>query len=118
MVSPRQGDIYWVRFGPAGNSGPSGRRPAVVIQNDLLNRSNIQTTAVTLLTSNKKLSKVPGNVLLKKGTANLPKTSVVVVSQLATVDKNRLLEKMGTLGKKKLEEVINGCHMVISLTIF
>lgn len=118
MVSPRQGDIYWVRFGPSRNSGPSGKRPAVVIQNDLLNRSNIQTTVVTLLTSNKKLSKVPGNVLLKKGTANLLKTSVVVVSQLATVDKNRLLEKIGTLGKEKLEEVINGCHMVISLTIF
>ena len=118
MVRPIQGDIYWVRFGPPEDSGPSGRRPAVVIQNDLLNRSNIQTTVVSLLTSNKKLSNVPGNVLFKKGTANLPKTSVAVVSQMATVDKNRLLEKIGTLGKEKLEEVIKGCQMVIGLTIF
>ena len=118
MVSPQQGDIYWVRFGPSGDYGPSGRMPAVFVQNDLLNRSNIKTTVVASITSNKKLSSVPGNVLLKKGMVNLPKTSVVVVSQMATVDKNRLLEKIGTLGKETLEEIIKGCQMVISLSIF
>ena len=114
MVSPIQGDIYWVKFGMSGDSGPSGKRPALVIQNDLLNRSNIRTTVVTLLTSNKKFSNVPGNVLLKKGTGNLPKASVVVVSQMATVDKGRLLEKIGTLERHKLDEVLNGCQMIIS----
>ncbi len=118
MVRPRQGDIYWVTFGPSGDSGPSGKRPAVVIQNDLLNRSNIRTTVVTLLTSNQKLGEIPGNVCLTKGTANLPKASVVVVSQIATVDKNRLLEKIGTLSKETLEEVIKGCRRVISLSLF
>ena len=114
MVSPTQGDIYWVSFGMSGDSGPAGKRPAIVIQNDLLNRSNIRTTVVTLLTSNKKLSKVPGNILLKKGTANLPKASVVVVSQIATVDKSRLLEKIGTLEKVKIEEILKNCQIVIS----
>ena len=118
MVRPRQGDIYWVRFGLSGDSGPSGRRPAIVIQNDLLNRSNIRTTVVILLTSNKKLAGVPGNILLNKGTANLPITSVAVVSQVASVDKNRLLEKIGTLDKETIEEIIKGCQMVISLTLF
>ena len=118
MVIPTQGDVYWVRFGSSGDSGPSGKRPAIVIQNDLLNRSNINTTVVTLLTSNKKLSNVPGNIMLKKGTANLPKTSIVAVSQIATVDKSRLLEKIGTLDRKKMEDVIKGCRMVISLSIF
>ena len=97
MVVPVQGDVYWVRFGHSGDSGPSGRRPAVVIQNDLLNRSNINTTIVSLITSNLKLAGVPGNVLVKKGIANLPKSSVVVISQMATVDKSRLLDKIGTL---------------------
>ena len=117
MVRPEQGDIYWVRFGFSGDSGPSGRRPAVVIQNDLLNRSNIRTTIVALLTSNKKLAMIPGNILLKKGTANLPKMSVVVVSQIATVDKERLLEKIGTLDIAILEKVLNGCQMVISESV-
>lgn len=118
MVVPVQGGVYWVRFGYSGDSGPSGRRPAVVIQNDLLNRSNINTTIVSLITSNLKLAGVPGNVLVKKGIANLPKSSVVVVSQIATVDKSRLLEKMGTLPVRLIEEVVNGCGKVISLHMF
>jgi len=118
MVVPVQGDVYWVRFGRSGDSGPTGRRPAVVIQNDLLNRSNINTTIVSLITSNLKLAGVPGNVLLKKSVANLPKSSVVVVSQIATVDKSRLLEKMGTLPVNLIEEIVNGCRMVISLQMF
>ena len=118
MVIPIQGDIYWVRFGRSGDSGPSGKRPAVIVQNDLLNRSNIQTTVVTLITSNLKLAQIPGNVRLKKGAANLPKASVVVVSQMATVSKSRLLEKIGTLSRETLVKVVDGCRQVISLNIF
>ena len=118
MVKPQQGDIYWVKFGRAGDSGPSGKRPAVVIQNDLINISNIQTTVVSLITSNKKLGEIPGNVRLRKGMGNIPKTSVVVVSQMATVDKTRLLEKTGTLDKETIEEILKGCRMVISSSIF
>lgn len=114
MVRPQQGDICWVRFGRAEDSGPAGKRPAVVIQNDLLNRSNIQTTVVTLLTSNLKLAAVPDNVQLSKGVANLPKASVVVVSQIATIDKTRLLEKIGALDQEKLALVLKGCAAVIS----
>jgi mRNA interferase MazF len=115
MVTPSQGDVYWVRFGPAFDSGPAGKRPAVVIQNDLLNRSHIRTTVVSLLTSNLKLGAVPGNVRLNKGAGNLPKASVAMVSQMATVDKGRLLEKIGTLNREATEEIIRGCRGVISL---
>jgi mRNA interferase MazF len=117
MVKPVQGDIYWVRFGVSGDSGPSGKRPAVVIQNNTLNSSNIRTTVVALLTSNTRLSLIPGNVPIKKGVANLPKASVVVVSQVATVDKERLLDKIGTLESAALEQVLNGCQMVITKSI-
>ncbi len=118
MVNPIQGEIWWVRLGHSGDSGPSGNRPAVVVQNDLLNKSNIHTTVVTLLTSDMKLASVPWNIRLKKGTANLPKSSVVVVSQMATVDKARLLEKIGTLRKEEIKKVIEGCQKVVSLEIF
>ena len=117
MVTPVQGDIYWVRFGRSVDSGPSGKRPAVIVQNDLLNRSNIQTTVVALLTSNIKLAQIPGNVRLKKGAANLPKASVIVVSQMATVSKTRLLEKIGTLSRENLTMVVEGCRQVISLNL-
>jgi len=113
MVIPNQGDVYWVRFGPASDSSPAGKRPAVVIQNDLLNRTRIRTTVVALLTTNLKLGEVPGNVRLKNGDANLPKPSVVVVSQMATLDKARLLEKIGTLSRETTKEVLQGCGDVI-----
>ena len=117
MVKARQGDIFWVRFGRSVDSGPSGKRPAVIIQNDLLNRSNIRTTVVALITSNIKLGEIPGNVRLKRGVGNIPKASVVVVSQIATVDKTRLLEKIGTLNKETAERILKGCHMVIGSDI-
>jgi len=114
MVNPKQGEIYWTRFGYPGDSGPSGKRPAIVIQNDLLNRTNLRTTVVVLITSNLKLAAVPGNIRLKKGTANLPKSSVVVVTQVATIDKGRLLEKIGSLGQKKTIEIKTACQEVLS----
>ncbi len=118
MVTPIQGDLYWVRFGESGDSGPSGKRPAVVIQNDLLNRSDLRTTIVALITSSLKFADAPGNVLLSKGTANIPKRSVVVVSQMATVDKSRLIEKIGTLPPSHRDAVLLGCQSVISATLF
>ncbi len=116
MVTPIQGDVYWVRFGSPKDLGPAGKRPVVVIQNDLLNRSNIRTTIVVLITSNLKLAAVPGNVSLKKGTANLPKPSVVVVSQIATIDKSRLLEKIGTLDRENIVQIVNNCERIIRLS--
>jgi mRNA interferase MazF len=116
MVIPIQGDVYWAQFGSPKDSGPAGKRPVVVIQNDLLNRSNIRTTVVALITSNLKLAAVPGNVRLKKRAANLPKPSVVVVSQIATIDISRLLEKMGTLDRENIVQVINNCQRIIRLS--
>ena len=118
MVKPRQGDIFWVRFGYSGDSGPSGKRPAVVVQNDLLNISNINTTVVSLITSNMKMEKIPWNVRLNKGMGNIPKASVVVVSQIATVDKTRLLERIGSLDNETIEKILDGCRLVIGKGAF
>ena len=118
MVKPRQGDIFWVRFGYSGDSGPSGKRPAVVVQNDLLNSSNINTTVVSLITSNTKMEKIPWNVRLNKGMGNIPKASVVVVSQIATVDKTRLLERIGSLDNETIEKILDGCRLVIGKGAF
>ncbi len=117
-MTPLQGDVYWVRFGSSGDSGPSGMRPAVIVQNDLLNRSKVNTTVLSLITSNQKLARVPGNVMLRKGTANLPKPSVVVVSQMAAIDKSRLLQKIGTLPSPVVDEIIAGCQMVLARKVF
>ena len=66
MTEIRQGQVYWLDFGPALSSAPAERHPCVVVQNDVFNRSGISTCVVCLITSNLTLAKAPGNVLLKK----------------------------------------------------
>src|SRR5437870_4642765 len=103
----RQGDIFWLHFQGFG-SEPHGKRPAVVVQHDRFNRSAISTTVVAAVTSNLRLSAMPGNVRLRKGEANLSRPSVVNVSQLGTVDKDRLTDRVGALGTVRLRQVLNG----------
>ena len=110
----RQGEVYWLRFGGSG-SEPSGRRPAVVIQHDRFNRSSIQTTIVAAITSNLLLAGMPGNVRLKKGEANLPRPSVVNVTQVRTVDRDRLGERIGALAPRRLRDVLMGLSLVLGI---
>ncbi len=84
----RQGDIFWLDADEPKGSAPGFTRPFVVIQNNLFNRSRMNTVLVCALTTNVLRANAPGNVLLYKGEANLPKQSVVVISQMLTVDKS------------------------------
>ncbi len=108
-----QGDIFWVRFVEPSGSIPDYRHPYLVVQNNLFNSSRINTIVVCALTSNLKRAKAPGNVLLRKGEANLPKRSVVNISQLFAVDKSFLIKKIGTLSDNRMEEVIEGIQFLI-----
>ncbi len=108
-----QGDIYWVDLDEPSGSEPGYKHPHIVIQNNLFNRSQIRTVIVLALTSNLKRAAAPGNVLLDKGEANLPKQSVVNVSQVFTVDKSQLDEYIGTLSSKRVREILNGIRLVI-----
>ena len=107
-----QGDVYWVVLKEPSESEPGYRHPHVVIQNNLFNRSRISTVVVVSLTSNLKRAKAPGNVLLEKGEANLPKTSVVNISQIFTVNKSDLNEKIGILTRKRIDEILMGIRLI------
>lgn len=87
-----------------------------MVQNDTFNRSRIKTTVVCILTTNLRLAQAPGNVALDEGEANLPKKSVVNVSQVLTVNKRDLLhhEKIGQLSSSKMSLIIKGLRLVIS----
>ena len=108
-----QGDVFWLDTGAPRGSGPGFRRPHVVVQNDVFNSSRINTTVLCALTSNLTRAKAPGNLLLRKGEANLPRPSVVNVSQVVTVDKSVLKEKIGTLSRQRSEEIIGGLRLVL-----
>src|SRR5215472_12234000 len=108
-----QGDVFWVRLGEPSGSAPGYRHPHVVVQNNLFNRSRISTVIVCVITSNLKRAAAPGNVLLARGEANLPRRSVVNVSQVFTVDKSDLIKKIGTLPHKRLREILDGLRLIL-----
>ncbi|NUQ38705.1 MAG: type II toxin-antitoxin system PemK/MazF family toxin [Caldilineales bacterium] len=108
----RQGDVFWVDLGDPSGSGPGYRHPYVVVQNNVFNRSRINTVVVCALTSNLRRAEAPGNVLLEAGEANLPRPSVVTVSQMYTVDKRDLTEYLGTLSPKRVREILDGLRLL------
>ena len=108
-----QGVIFWLDLGRPCGSEPGYYRPHVVIQNDSYNHSRINTVVVCALTTNLMLAEVPGNVLLRKGEANLTAVSVVNITQVLTVDKQRFKEKIGALSTRRLQEVLQGIHLLL-----
>ena len=109
----RQGDIYWVDLGVPKGSEPGYRHPHVIIQNNVFNSSRINTVVVCALTSNLKRAKAPGNVLLQKGEGNLKKTGVVNISQIITVNKSDLVERIGSLSSATIEKIIEGVKLLV-----
>ena len=108
-----QGDVFWVDFGQPSGSEPGFRHPHVVIQNNVFNRSRINTVVVCALTSNLKRGKAPGNVVLEKGEANLPKKGVVNISRIFTVSKSDLVDKVGTLPRKRVYQILEGIQLLL-----
>ncbi|MBF0560360.1 MAG: type II toxin-antitoxin system PemK/MazF family toxin [Nitrospirae bacterium] len=109
----RQGDLYWIEFGDSEGSAPGYRHPHVVVQNNVFNDSRLNTVVVCAITSNLKRAEAPGNVMLKKGDGGLKKDSVVNITQLMTVDKADLAEKIGTLAQGKVNQIINGIELLL-----
>lgn len=109
----QQGDIYWIDLDDPKGSEPGFRHPHVVVQNNVFNASRINTVVVCALTSNLKRAAAPGNVPLQKGEANLKKDSVVNISQLVTVDKADLGERIGRLSAARVREIISGIRLLL-----
>jgi mRNA interferase MazF len=114
MVAHR-GEIWWAALGRPEGSEPGYRRPVVILQIDDFNESSIQTVVVATITSNTRLAQAPGNVLCRKRDTGLLKLSVVNVSQVATIGKQRLVDRVGRLPGHLLAEVENGLRLVLGL---
>ncbi len=108
-----QGEVWWADLGLSSGSGSGLRRPVVVVQGDALNRSRIATVICVPLTSNLVWADAPGNVLLSAGMTGLPKDSVANVSQVVTLDKRALTDRVGKLSRAKMELVLSGIDAVL-----
>ncbi|MBA4374536.1 MAG: type II toxin-antitoxin system PemK/MazF family toxin [Thermodesulfovibrio sp.] len=109
----KQGEIYWIELGEPDGSEPGYRHPHVVVQNNVFNLSRINTVVVCALTSNLRRAVVPGNVLLNKGEAGLKKESVVNISQVVTVNKTDLIERVGVLSATRVKQIVAGLQLLI-----
>jgi mRNA interferase MazF len=107
-----QGDIYWIPMGESSEMEAGPTHPHVIVQDNVLNHSRITTVVVCELTSNLKRAKLPGNVLLDIGEANLSKQSVVVVSKVSTVEKAQLGEYIGSLSEQRVREILTGMQFL------
>jgi len=111
----KRGEIWWADLPAPSGSEPGFRRPVLILQSDDFNRSRINTVVAAAITSNTQLARAPGNVLLSRRSANLVRESVVNVSQIITLDRTFLSERVGRLAPAKLREVEEGVRLILSL---
>jgi mRNA interferase MazF len=101
------------RFTRPNRFSPGFRRPVAVVQGDALNQSRISTAVCVPLTSNLKWALAPVNVSLSARVTGLPKDSVANVSQVISLDKSLLTERVGKLPRPKLELLFSGIDLVL-----
>ena len=96
-------------------SEPGYRRPVLIMQNDFFNNSKLNTTIIIPLTTNLILAEAPGNILITKNESNLQKDSVITISQIKTVDRRRLIEKIAKMDKSIMDEIENNLLFVLGM---
>ena len=111
----QKGSIYWVNFTGNHDSGEKELRPCLVIQNDVLNESRLNTTVVVAITSVPEFGKLPGNVIIKEGEAGMPWQGVVNVSQVMSLEKSKIEEAIGSLPGELMKKVCDGLKMIMEL---
>ena len=111
----QRGDIWWASLPASRKSEPGFRRPVLVVQTNSFNKGRISTVVVAAITSNIRLAEAPGNVLLKRRRTGLTRESVINVSQLLTIDKSLLTDRIGVLPTKVMVQIDAGLRLVLSL---
>lgn len=107
-----QGDIYWIDLNEPEGSEPGYSHPHVIIQNNIYNQSTLNTVIVCALTSNLKRAAMPGNILLEPDEGNLPKQSVITISQIFTVDKRQLGDYIGSLSDRRIRQMLESLKLI------
>jgi mRNA interferase MazF len=111
----QRGEIWWSSLPTPDGSSPGFRRPILVIQSNEFNRSRINTVVAAVITSNLALATAPGNVRVPARSSGLKKASVVNVSQVITVDKSFLAERVGKLNTQQLSAVEDGLRLILGV---
>lgn len=111
----RRGEIWWAGLPEPEASEPGYRRPVLIVQSDDFNRSLIRTVIGVVLTTNLRLSEAPGNVFVSAEDTGLSRDSVINVSQLITLDRSFLAERVGRVEERTMWQVENGIRLALAL---
>ena len=111
----KRGEIWWASLGEPVASEPGYRRPVLIVQSDEFNQSAIRTVICASISSNLNLASAPGNVQISSRSSGLPKPSVVNVSQIITVDKSVLTDRVKSLDIQSMNQIEDGIRMVLKL---
>ena len=111
----KRGDIWWASLGAPRGTGPGYRRPVVILQSDAFNRSRIGTVVAAVITSNLDLAAAPANVRLSRPQSKLPRESVINASQIVTLDRAFLTERVSRLPAATLRQMDAGLRLVLAL---
>ena len=111
----RRGEVWWAELPEPSGSEPGYKRPVLIVQADEFNRSRLRTVIAAAITSNTALAAAPGNVALSPRSVGLNRESVVNLSQLVTLDKSFLAERIGRVAERKMREVEGGLRLVMAL---
>ena len=110
-----RGELWWVDYGIPFGSEPGFRRPVIILQNDLFNNSDINTTIVIPLSANLILADIPGNILLERKFTKLGKDSVILISQIGVIDKKRLVEKIIKIERDFMNKIESNISFVLGI---
>lgn len=111
----KRGEIWWASLPDPAGSEPGYRRPVLIVQSDEFNRSGIRTVICSAITTNLNLAGAPGNVQLSPRASGLSKISVVNVSQLLSIDKTRLTDRIKAIDNESMRQVDEGLRLILTL---
>jgi mRNA interferase MazF len=111
----RRGEVWWAELAEPIASEPGYRRPVLIVQSDDFNRSRIHTVIAVVLTTNLRLAEAPGNVEISKEDTELPRDSVANISQIITIEKEFLTERVSRLSDRIMMSVEEGMRTVLAL---
>ena len=112
-VFPKRGEVWLVNWNPARGSEQAGRRPALIIQNDIGNEK-APTTIVAAISSSVRI--YPMNVQIIPPEGGLDNPSIINTSQILTISKERLEKRLGRLSKKGLDDVDRAIKLSLALS--
>ena len=111
----KRGEIWWASLPDPVGSEPGYRRPVLIIQSDEFNRSGIRTVICSAITTNLNLAGAPGNVQLSPRSSGVSKPSVINVSQLISIDRTRLTERIKGIDTESMRQVDEGLRLILTL---